>query len=297
MAKLSAKTPVIKEKRLKMFAYGPAGVGKTIAALQFPNSYIIDAERGTDFYTDLIVEKGSVILQTNNFDDILIEVKSLLTTKHQYKTLIIDPVTQLYNALQEKWTRVFEKYAKTEEQKEVGDFGMRYWGKVKGDYKALQRMFLQLDMNIIITSHQKDVYGLNFTKIGITYDSMKGEDYFYDLLFKLSLKGTDRMAETIKERALPGKHKFPPEFVWSYENFLKFYGKEIIERAAVPVNLATTDQVKLLEQLLETVKIEEAEIEKWKNKCDVAEWSEMTQEQIQKCLDYIQSKLTLVGGK
>ena len=38
--------PEMKEKRLKLFLYGPAGVGKTTAAIQFPQSYIIDMERG-----------------------------------------------------------------------------------------------------------------------------------------------------------------------------------------------------------------------------------------------------------
>ena len=47
---LRAKAPEVKEKRLKLFVYGPAGVGKTVAALQFPNSYLIDTEKGSDFY-------------------------------------------------------------------------------------------------------------------------------------------------------------------------------------------------------------------------------------------------------
>jgi len=44
---LRARKPEAVVKRLKMFMFGPAGVGKTTAAIQFPNSYIIDAERGT----------------------------------------------------------------------------------------------------------------------------------------------------------------------------------------------------------------------------------------------------------
>jgi flagellar biosynthesis GTPase FlhF len=44
---LRAKKPEAVEKRLKLFMYGPAGVGKTTAAIQFPNAYIIDCEKGT----------------------------------------------------------------------------------------------------------------------------------------------------------------------------------------------------------------------------------------------------------
>ena len=51
---LRAKKPEAVTKRLKLFMFGPAGVGKTTAAIQFPNSYIIDCERGTENYDKLI---------------------------------------------------------------------------------------------------------------------------------------------------------------------------------------------------------------------------------------------------
>ena len=41
---LRARKPEAVVKRLKMFMFGPAGVGKTTAAIQFPKSYIIDGE-------------------------------------------------------------------------------------------------------------------------------------------------------------------------------------------------------------------------------------------------------------
>src|SRR3990167_5973615 len=142
---MRAKAPERKEKRLKMFVYGDAGVGKTLAAIQFPNAYIIDTEKGTDSYDKSINNAQSVVYQTNDFEEIVEEIKSLLTTKHEYKTLVLDPVTQIYNSLQDKWTRIFEKYATTEKEREVQDFGMRYWGKVKGEYKRMQRLITKLE--------------------------------------------------------------------------------------------------------------------------------------------------------
>jgi GTPase SAR1 family protein len=72
---LKAKAPEVKEKRLKMFVFGPAGVGKTTAAIQFPKSYIIDTEHGTDFYAESINKAGSVVFQTLNPDDIKEELR------------------------------------------------------------------------------------------------------------------------------------------------------------------------------------------------------------------------------
>jgi len=294
---LKATKPEVKEKRLKMFVYGPAGVGKTVAALQFPDSYIVDAEKGTDFYANLINKQRSVRLQTLNPDEIREEIKSLLIEKHQYKTLIIDPITQVYNAVQEKWNRIFEKHAKTEKDKEVQDFGMRYWGKVKSEFKGLQRMIIALDMNVIITSHQKDVYGGNFSKVGVTFDSMRGDDYLFDLVFRIEQRGEQRIAITEKERAEPGAQKFPDEFEWSYANFLKFYGKNIIEKEATPVAMATNKQVKRIEELVKIVKISDEDINRWFTKADVDSWEEMTGDQIEKCIKFVDKKLSSLNDE
>jgi len=64
--------------------FGPAGVGKTTAAIQFPNSYIIDCERGTENYDKLITSSGSAVFQTTDIHDVIAEVKSLLTEKHDF---------------------------------------------------------------------------------------------------------------------------------------------------------------------------------------------------------------------
>ena len=289
---LKAKVPEVKEKRLKMFIYGPAGVGKTIGVIQFPKAYIIDTEKGTDFYAESIKKSGSVVLQTLNVDEVKEELKVLATEKHNFRTLIIDPITQVYNNTQEKWTRIFEKSTKGDKGSEIQDFGMRYWGKVKGDFKGLQRLLLALDMNVIITSHQKDVYGGNFSKIGTTFDAMRGDDYLFDLVFQVERKNSELIAKTIKERAEIGKQKFPVEFVWSYENFCKFYGKEIIEKEAMPVIMATAEQVERANKLIEVVKIDDETLNKWLAKADVETFEEMSGEQITKVIEFLEKKVS-----
>src|SRR5438552_19176567 len=99
---LRARKPEAVTKSLKMFMFGPAGVGKTTAAIQFPNSYIIDGERGTENYDKLIAESGSVVFQTTDINEVLAEVKALLTVKHDSRTLEIDPITPILNDLLDK---------------------------------------------------------------------------------------------------------------------------------------------------------------------------------------------------
>lgn len=292
---LRGKTPEAKDKRLKMMLFGPAGIGKTTCAIQFPNAYIFDLERGSDFYHETIKKNGSVVFQTTNPDEVKVELKSLITEKHEFKTIILDPITVLYSATQEKWNRIFTKYADTEKQTELGDFGFRYWAKVKQDYKAIIRLLLSWDGNVILTSHQKDIYGEGMKKIGLGSDSMKGDEYAFDYIFQLAKDSKDkRIAITKKERAEVGKSKFPQEFEWSYSNFLIYYGKEALERPSTPVPLASAEQVAEVKRLLSIVKVDD----QWESDCltkaDVDEWSEMTEEKIAKVIKFLTDKL---GGK
>ena len=293
---LRAKKPEAITKRLKMLVYGPAGIGKSTAALQFPSSYILDTEKGTDFYHKTIQKSNSVVLQTNNPDEIREELLQLLTTKHPYKTLIIDPITQVYNATQEKWARIFEKHEEKEKNKALMDFGPRYWGRVKSDFKSLQRLMMQLDMNVIITSHQKDIYGTGMTKLGVGPDTMKGDEYLFDIVFELRKVGDKRMATTIKQRAELGNSFFPDEFEWSYTNICKFYGTEIIEKEAAPVQMASKEHVQEIRSLLATVKVDDEIVEKWFQKAEVTDFPEMKAEDITKCIDYLKKKLSGVNS-
>lgn len=295
---LKAKAPEVKEKKLKMFLFGPPGSRKTTSAIQFPKSVLIDMERGSENYSKSLEKAGSVVLNTTNPDEVLEEVHSLLTEKHEFLTLILDPVTIFYESTQEKWTRIFEKYTDNEKNKELQDFGMRYWGRVKSNYKAMLRMLLKLDMNIIMTAHQKDIYGSSMNKIGVGPDSMKGDNYFFDNVFQLNVVNGKATANTIKQRSEPlFSPRFPDSFEWSYENFCNFYGKDILERASVPVEMASTDQVARLNLLVEGLKVPPETIEKWHTKCDVDSFDQMTAKDISSLIEFCDKKILELSMK
>jgi hypothetical protein len=147
---MMAKKPEVKEKRLKLFLFGAPGSRKTTSALQFPKSVLIDMERGSEEYGKTINKAGSVVLKTTDPEEVMAQVKELLTEKHEFRTLIIDPMTIYYQALQDKWSRIFEQHAKTEKEKVLQDFGMRYWGRVKGEYKSFLRMLMQLERSVVV---------------------------------------------------------------------------------------------------------------------------------------------------
>jgi len=177
------------------------------------------------------------------------------------------------------------------------DFGMRFWGRVKSEYKSFLRMLMQVDMNLIMTSHQKDIYGPNMQKVGIGPDSMKGDSYVFDYVFHLSVIDGKAVAVTEKQRSEPLEpQKFPAEFEWSYANFLKFYGTDVIEREAVAVPMATPEQVAEIKSLLDVVRVNDEDIAKLFTKHDVDEWSELTGEVIQKYIDSLKKKIAPVSA-
>lgn len=276
---LRAKKPEAIQKRLKALFYGSAGVGKTTAAIQFPKPYLIDTEKGAenDQYTKILQKAGGVVFQTSDFNELMIEVKALLTEKHEYKTLIIDPLTTLYNDLLDKSAL-----------KNGTEFG-RHYSDANKQIKHLLNLLLRLDMNVIITSHAKNEYGANMSVLGQTFDCYKKLDYLFDLVFEIQKRGKDRVGLVKKSRieTFPDTEHFP----FSYEEIAKRYGKEVLERDAVAQELADDAQVKELVRLIDLIKVPEEVFQKWLDKSSSEKWEEMPKDAIQKCIDHLKSKI------
>lgn len=274
---LRASKPEAVSKRLKLFLYGPAGVGKTTAVIQFPQSYIIDGERGCENYDQLITESGSVVYKTNDIHEVIAEVKALLTEQHDYRTLVIDPITPIYNDLLEKC-----------ENKVGSDFG-RHYGEANKAMKRLANLILALDMNVVVTAHAKTEYGQNLAKLGYTFDGWRQLDYWFDLVVELGKKGKKRYAKVVKTRVAT----FPDEdvFEWSYEAIKKRYDITMLEKPASSTTLASAEQVREIKDMLSLVRLPEGTVDKWFAKAGVDLWEDMESAAVEKCIEYVRGRL------
>lgn len=291
---LKAKKPEAMKKRLKLMLFGKAGIGKTTAAIQMPKPYIIDTERGTEHsgYVKLITEAGGAVLQTANADDVIAELKALLSEKHNYKTLVIDPITNIEDNVIQAASLKYDADAK-----EGGD--MRVWRDRDRTNRRIVSLILQLDMNVVMTMHGKIEYGENFTKLGTSFEGWKKWDYLFDLALEIRKVGEGEKAKRIAHVRKTRIEAFPDgaDFEWSYQELAKRYGADVLEREVVPVAMASKEQVAELNRLVQTVKLPDGAVEKWKSKAGVEEFADMPADTIAKCIDFVKAKLDKATGE
>lgn len=276
---LRGKQPKAVETRLKALFYGTAGAGKTTAAIQFPAPYLIDTEKGAVHaqYLEQLEKSGGAVFQTSDFDELITEIKSLLSEKHQYKTLVIDPLTILYNDLLDKAAI------------KVGtEFG-RHYSEANKKIKHLLSLLLRLDMNVIITAHSKNEYGDGMVVLGQTFDCYKKLDYLFDLVFEIQKRGKERVGIIKKSRikAFPDGETFP----FNYQEIAKRYGAEVLEKECAPELLASPESIKRLNELIELLKVDQETIDKWLSKAEANSFDEMKDESIKKCIKFLSDKL------
>lgn len=290
MSKLKAKDPKAAEpSRPKVLIYGKPGVGKTWAAIDFPNVYYIDTEGGADLahYTDKLSKAGGVYMGPEDgscdFGVVLEQVKALASEKHTYKTLVIDSVSKIYNtAIALEAERLGSKNA---------------FGADKKPAVAAMRQLVvwieRLDMNVVLIAHEKPEWGTNDkgerSEIGTTFDAYEKLEYDLHLALRVVKQGKSRKAFVRKSRLVG----FPEgeSFEWSYAGFAERYGKDVIESAVKVVTLATAEQVAEVKRLLDSVKTDEDFVAKCWTKAGAESWGDLEASQIEKVIVFLKGRI------
>jgi AAA domain-containing protein len=288
--KLLAVPPeTVEPKHPKVLIYGPPGVGKTWASLDFPGVYYIDTEGGADLdhYRAKLRNAGGAYLGPDqgslDFDVVIGQMQALATEQHQYRTVVLDSASKLWNT------------ALSDEQENLGEkdaFGA-YKKVPTRKFASLMKWISRLDMNAVLITHQKDLWGLNEKKqremIGYTFDCQEKLEYELHLVLRIAKEGPSRYAYIGKSR-LPG---FPEgeRFPWSYQEFADRYGRVVIEKEAKPLELATPDQIGELQRLLGVVKMPDDWQEKIFKKGGVDAWEEMDSDKIAACIKMLTDRI------
>jgi len=255
------------KKRLKLFLWGETGVGKTVLSLKFPQPVVIDLEGGTDLYGDTFEFD---VLKTSDPEKIMLSVDWLLVNKHKYKTLVIDPITVYWEALQKKWSDLFLK----RKPKSVGykhefyDLQPKDWMTIKAEFKDFLRKVIALDMNVIVTARERTKYqeGSFMVAIGETFDGEKSLPYMFDTIVRMTVDKNKHIGFCIKDRS----NKLPAgEFECTYETLEKLFGKIYLEKEATPRKIEDVKEATVVP--VEIQKEIQAEVERLIGLCDMCE--------------------------
>lgn len=254
---LRARKPEIKAPRLKALLFASEGVGKTHFCCSFPDTYYIDTEGLEDYphFTDLLRENNSDMIYLNDLEEIIKEVKALLSTKHNYKTLIVDSLSFPY-----AWLAQMEADRLKKKDTEGTEFGINL---AKGKRLTFQLGILlsRLDMNIIVIAHERVKYEKN-VEIGSTYDITDKMAYSLGSVWNLKLLGQHRKLFIRKSRYPQLKAGDALDFDNGYETIKNIFGEQIFKRESEVKELASNDQLMEVKRLIAVLNVSEDRVNK-----------------------------------
>lgn len=248
----------------KILIFGPPGTGKTTFACDFPSVYYIDSEGGADLegYTDRLKASGAAYMGPRDgacdFPTVLEEIQTLATTKHRFKTLVIDSFSKLFE------TRVAIDAEAMERAGKEDGFGASKKGAV-GLSRRMVSWFQRLDMNVVLICHQQAMYE-GGKEVGVTFSGWPKLGYELHLALRVAKLGASRKAFVGKSR-LKG---FPEgeSFDLDYATFAGRYGRDVMEAESKAAEVSTPEQMAEYHALLVEVKPAEDVLNKWEAACD-----------------------------
>lgn len=288
MSRLKAIEPKITApSKPKILIFGKSGAGKTWQAIDWPDVYYIDTEAGADLahYQEKLAKVGGMYFgpeQGSQEPSVIIDqFRGLATEKHRYKTVVVDSISKIFNKIaaeeSDRLTRAGEDDGYGRANKPAVRFVRQIMGWVD-----------RIKMNVIFVAHEKDEYK-GGQCIGVTFDAWPKLEYELHLALQIRKEGTSRKAFTRKSRltGFPENEIFP----WSYEEFAKRYGRDVMEAASEPIEVASSEQVTRALLLQEQVRLPADELEKWFTKAGVTGWGEMNPATIAKCITALEARM------
>lgn len=219
--------------KVKCLVYGAPGVGKTYLALTAPGRLaVIDTEGGTAFYPDRVGGRSGLhafdVLPTKTFAQVESAIAFLRANPGKYETLVIDPVTVLYETLQDaaQVRRQETNRRRGRGDTEDADLEQLDWQRIKRSYKRLMTDLANLPIHVFVVAREKELTeerGDRRVKIGWKPDAEKSTAYYFDTVLRLVPSAKGR--EAIVEKDRTGTHQLGT--VMPAPTFAKLFAKLI----------------------------------------------------------------------
>lgn len=289
MPKKSIKPQVVIPGKPKIMLSGLAGTGKTMFALNAPTPFLVDTESGANrkqYMEKLMSSDGEyfgVTQGSQDFQEIIGQVRELATSPGKFKSVIIDSLTKPFNmemyAAEERG--VSSEFKKSRKEAEKSTRKLIHW---------LTRP--DLDLSVFIICHAKDQWtkeGDKLIKVGTTWDGPEKLDHELDLWLETMIVGEKWMAKVKKSRV----EGFPlgATFDLNFEAFKKLYGAAVVDAPVKPIVLATSEQVAEITRLVGVLQIPEEAFDKWLAKHQATDIEDLSTENADKTLIELNKKI------
>ena len=188
------------QAKLKIGLYGPPGSGKTFTALLMAEGLAlhekrriayVDTERGTDFYSQPVKERG---VHPGAFDFDAIYTRSLADVSEAVRSL--DPKTHgviVLDSVSHLWDSAIEAYEG--KRTSVDSIPMHAWGAIKKPYRALIAWLIGSPFHVFILGRQKNVFdtsGDEFRKVGVAMRAEGETEYEPHISMRMEAKKDEK---------------------------------------------------------------------------------------------------------
>lgn len=204
-----AKKAVLDDVNLKVMVWGESGSGKSRFALSAPNPLVVDLEGSTRLYAGEFdfwkaeIDKNnqqacnSATLTKNLIQEIL---EGEYTDR---KTLIIDPVTDLLDCIEEICSKEYEKSIGKKVDTLNAVQKTKWYAYRRETSRKILNQLKDIPMNLILVARAKNVWDTKDGKmqpVGVTYDALEIVEYLMDIVIQLEKNGDEIRAIVKKSR-------------------------------------------------------------------------------------------------
>lgn len=204
-----AKKATLEDVNLKILVWGEAGSGKSRFALSAPAPLVIDLEGSTRLYANKFdfwkAEVDKTNPQAGNPGSLTINLlKEILEGKYpDRKTLIVDPVTDLLDCIEDVSAKKYEEMIGKKVTELNAVQKTKWYAYRRETARNILNQLKDIPMNLILVARAKNLWDTKDGKmqpVGLTYDALDIVEYLMDIVIQLEKNGDETRAIVKKSR-------------------------------------------------------------------------------------------------
>ena len=279
------KAEYLKPSKPKMMIFGVPDTDKSKFGCEWPSSVYMDTENGAveSQYVKSLNDSNSLYFGikdgSQNLKEVIDQIKLLIVNPGDRQSLIIDYVSKSLDT------------ADAEAQEQMGDAKDPYSSYKKVGIRQMRRLVMllgQLDMNVLLIAHAKDKYeGVGEARkcTGVTFDCWPKLGHEMNLQAQAVRVGAVTFMRVVRSKyaCLVRGQEIP----MSYDAFSKAYGKDVMERKAEGLIIATPDQVAEITKLTGILKTTPEDLDAMLNKAGAEEIVDLSKDNADKLIKFL----------